>query len=71
MCSYTIRARASYAPLQVRARPRGPVSVKARPPYAPLQVVTALIQRRLLSEAGLYVITEDGRRIVVGVCNAG
>ena len=43
-------------PLTTRARPRA------------LRIVTLATQQRLLTQSGDYLVTQDGQRLVVGVC---
>jgi hypothetical protein len=38
----------------------------ARP--IPLRLVTLAAQQRLVTQSGAYLVTQDGRRLVVGVC---
>lgn len=65
-------------PLATRARPSAlrlvtrlpwaalPLATLARP--VPLRIVTLAAQQRLITQSGDYLVTQDGRRIVVGVC---
>ena len=45
-----------------------PLTTRARP--VPLRVRTLATQQRLVTQAGAYIVTSDGRRLVVGVCLA-
>lgn len=43
-----------------------PLVTRARP--VALRITTLAAQQRLLTQSGDYLITQDGRRLVVGVC---
>ncbi len=79
MSAVSVPARA-YAPLALAtlARPT-PLQVVTRIPLAalalatlarpaPLRIVTLAAQQRLITQSGDYLVTQDGRRLVVGVC---
>jgi hypothetical protein len=64
--------------LATRARP-GALRLVTRIPWAalalvtlarpiPLRLVTLAAQQRLITQSGDYLVTQDGRRLVVGVC---
>lgn len=68
---------AARATLTTRARPAAlriatrllwtalPLATRARP--AALRITTLATQQRLITQSGAYLVTQDGRRIVVGV----
>jgi hypothetical protein len=76
----TTRRPYSASPLTTRARPAAlsvvtrlpwaalPLATLARP--AALRIVTLATQLRLITQTGAYLVTQDGRRLVVGVCYA-
>lgn len=66
-----LATRARPVPLRLVTRtplPALPLTTRARP--VPLRVRTLATQRRLITQAGAYIVTNDGRRIIVGVCLA-
>jgi hypothetical protein len=68
MCTITLTA-LDRAPLALVAHPRGAITLTA-PARGPLSVSGRLRQRRLITSTTAYLVTQDGRRFVVGVCNA-
>jgi hypothetical protein len=53
--------------LALHTRQQGPL-VLAQPTRGGLSLRSRAKQRRLLTQSGAYLVTEDGRRIVIGVC---
>ena len=52
-------------PLATRAITPLSLATRARP--AVVRIVTLATQQRLITQSGAYLVTQDGRRIVVGV----
>ena len=64
-----LATRARPAPLRIVTRlPWAllPLATRARP--SALRIVTLATQQRLLTQSGDYLVTQDGQRLVVGVC---
>lgn len=61
------RARSSALRLVIRL-PWATLSLATRARPVPLRIVTLAAQQRLLTQSGDYLVTQDGRRLVVGVC---
>lgn len=58
------------APIALLEVQRDPLAL-AELASLPIMPVARLAQQRLTTNAAAYLATQDGRRIVVGVCHAG
>ena len=57
------------APLRIVTRiPLAALALATLARPAPLRIVTLAAQQRLITQSGDYLVTQDGRRLVVGVC---